>query len=187
MLQEHEAAAGSRLEAEIADLEAKVAKGEGNVDVMKARAEMCKRLLQGAKGFAKLKERPPYKPTPGDYHPKYDLEHNPGGKPDTYYSAHDLERKLAKDQGDWDKGYVGRLEAEIADLEGKVAKGEGNVDAMKSRIEMCKRLIAGAKGAEKLVERKKFKSKPSMSNAKLSPTVMLHPRNVASMMRTLGK
>jgi len=181
--EEHNAKTGERLEAEMAALDAKIAKGEGDVDAFKKRREMCGRLLTGFKGAVKLKERPAMKPPSTDVHlaSEKPLEHMHSA----YFSAHDLERELAKADAEHWKLFAAKLEAEVPGLEAKVAKGEGDVDAAKKRLEVVKKLLKGEKGAEKLKERPALKGGVKVSNARMSSTVMMHKINVHRMLKSM--
>jgi hypothetical protein len=178
---EYQSKAGERMEAQIAAVNAKIAKGDGDADALKKKLELSQRLLKGAKGAEKLKERPVMKPPSKDA----TLAEEPAEHmPDAYLSAHDLERKLAKDDEAWEKSYVAKLEGEIPRLQAKIAKGDGDVDAVKKRLDLAGRLLKGALQVPKLKERAAFRG-PTEVTGRLSGTVMLHPKNVRAMIRTI--
>lgn len=67
---EHAKAMAGIYQAEVDNLNAKIASGKGDVDNMKKRADILLRFIEGEKHAEKLRERPAFKPTPTSFVPK---------------------------------------------------------------------------------------------------------------------
>jgi hypothetical protein len=159
-----------------------------DADMAKRKAEIYSKLIKGELAAAKLKERPEFKPNNPSWHPESEkqAEH----MPDTYFSAVELDRELAKrDKVHWEQ-YKEKLTKEVEWLAANAENGDKlkarglDGDTAKRRVEIFSKIIKGQEKAAKLVERPALKPNPPTQAFRLSGTVMLHPINVRKMLRS---
>ena len=181
-----------RVEAQIAWLEKHKEDAEAlkkrslDPDIAKRKLEIFAKLVVGEKKLAALSERKPFAPNwpgwePDSYKPHEHL-------PDTYYSAVELDRELARrDKKHWDE-YTEKITKEVAYLtkikdDGeKLKKWALDGDAAGKRIETLGRIIVGQGKAKLLDERPAVKPSMPTSVTRLSGSVMMHPLNIRKSM-----
>lgn len=125
----------------------------------------------------------PHPPHPTPITPAAPLSKPAEHMPDQYLSVHDLPRKLAADAKAADEASLAKLQKAVETLAAKAAAGSID-DLGKRKLETGKKLLKGAKGSEKLQERKKFKlSAGDATGQRLSSSIMFHPSCVRAALK----
>jgi hypothetical protein len=139
----------------IAALEKRIEKLAVAGDDAKAKLETAKKLLKGEHQWDKLAERKPFCNGAGSFAP--DSSKWPEHLPDEFRTELEVMRALHKEELKQPERDKEKLEKEIPALEAKIAAGTGDVDLMKRRLEVARKLLKGVAGLGKLGERPEFK------------------------------
>jgi hypothetical protein len=139
----------------MANLEKRIEKLAAAGDDAKAKLETAKKLLKGEKQWDTLNERKPWCNGAGPFLPQSSKW--PEHLPDEYRTEMEVMRALNKEELKQPERDKEKLEKEIPALEAKIAAGTGDVDMMKRRLEVARKLLKGVAGLGKLAERPDFK------------------------------